>query len=128
MTQKKTRQRRRETLGNGKKEWTTDAQKAWLLDRKPAFLVAQEGGEKKLEAFWTSIKEDWFATWPLPELTEEEKQAGMTEKKQLAPAMLVSRHLLRQVELKKNFLDQSDSSSGTITIQGQIHLLRGAAV
>jgi len=57
-------------------EWTTEEQKLWLEDRKPAYTSAQTNGSKKFSVFWVATFDEWFARWPIEEPTEQEKSAG----------------------------------------------------
>lgn len=44
------------------KQWTTDAQLAYLCGHKNAFLEGQK--KKNLRDFWVDVERDWFRQWP----------------------------------------------------------------
>jgi hypothetical protein len=68
----------KKSRGGGSAKWTTPEQLIYLEDKKSDYHAAQLSGGKRFSNFWVSVFEGYFAEWPLPELTEEEKAAGMT--------------------------------------------------
>src|SRR5262245_41698126 len=66
----------------GPVEWTTEEQRLWLEERKPAYTSAQTNGSKNFKGFWATTFDSWFERWPIEELTEKEKSEGLdTEQK-----------------------------------------------
>ena len=48
--------------------WQDINQKAFFDNRVDVFNCANEDGSLR-ESFWLKIAEEWFVTWPLPNLT-----------------------------------------------------------
>jgi len=62
-----------------RRKWTTDEQEAWLEQRKPAFL---EANQKKTAAkdFFPAVVEEFCQKWPVAPVTEQEiADAGSVE-------------------------------------------------
>ena len=60
-------------------KWTTKDQEAWLEERKPAFLVANQ---KKCTAkeYFPLVTKEFREKWPVPLVTEKEvEDAGSLE-------------------------------------------------
>lgn len=53
-----------------RKSWTTDAQLAWLQERKPSFREALE--RKTLKEFFSNILKAFRQKWPVDPATTEE--------------------------------------------------------
>ena len=72
----------------GKKAWTTEEQKKWLMDNLAAY-VASRSTEAPSE-FWPPIYEDWFAKWPVTVAEgetgdkEELLASGMNKRKEVS--------------------------------------------
>jgi hypothetical protein len=60
--------------------WTTKDQFAYLQSKKALYEVTQTNGGHKFSDFWVMVFEYYFAHWPPPEVTEEEKTAGLTDR------------------------------------------------
>lgn len=54
----------------GKRQWTTEAQRAWLEELIPTFVQAQQ--EKTTQDFFLDTYRQWHGKWPTPAPTEEE--------------------------------------------------------
>jgi hypothetical protein len=71
-------------------EWTTEEQKAWLEDQKPAYTSAQMNGAKKFSLFWAATFEEWLRRWPNEPPTEQEKSEGVDEAEKMKRMKSVS--------------------------------------
>jgi hypothetical protein len=58
--------------------WTTKEQFVYLQSKRPLYEAAQNSG-RKFSDFWVAVFEYFFAHWPPPTLTEEEKAAGLND-------------------------------------------------
>lgn len=79
------KQKRSEKGKGGRRGWATSEQEAWLKDRISRYADAQgqtgkanKGRIRALGDFWPPLWEGWFEKWPLPELTEAQREAGVT--------------------------------------------------
>lgn len=70
--------------------WTTEEQKKWLEDRKPAHTAARTKGSNTLAEFWKNTYEGWLTLWPLEDPTEKEKNEGIDAEKKMAGFKKVS--------------------------------------
>jgi hypothetical protein len=62
-----------------RQKWTTEEQEAWLEERKPAFLLANQ---KKCAArnFYPDLVKEFRNKWPVPPVTQAEiDDAGSVE-------------------------------------------------
>lgn len=77
-------------LGDNITVWTTEEQKKWLEDRKPAHTAAHTKGSNALAEFWKNMYEGWLTLWPLEDPTEKEKGEGIDTEKKMAGFKKVS--------------------------------------
>jgi hypothetical protein len=78
-------------------EWTTEEQKKWLENRKPAHTAARTKGSNALTEFWKKTYEGWLTLWPLEDPTEEEKAEGVNAEKKMTGFKKVSGHRARVI-------------------------------
>ena len=71
----------------GPKGWAGDLQDEYLTSLIAAHAAARS--RKTLGDFWTSLWEGWFNQWPV-EVTDEEKEMGVTAKSKLKTQKNVS--------------------------------------
>jgi hypothetical protein len=76
--------------GGGNAQWTTDEQLAYLKSQSGAYQAAQARPGRKFSDFWVTVFEYWFQHWPLDELTETEKEEGLTKEDQARTVKAVS--------------------------------------
>jgi hypothetical protein len=75
----------------GPVEWTTEEQRLWLEDRKPAYTFAQTNGSKNFRVFWATTFDSWLKRWPIEELTEKEKSEGLDKELKMKKMKEVSK-------------------------------------
>lgn len=87
-------------MAKDRRRWTTPEQLDWLQQRHPAYLEAQSQG--RYDKFWPKIFQDWFATFPAREPTENDPVDSDLEPESDS-----------EPELQKASTTTSDSTSGS---------------
>lgn len=61
-----------------KRGWTNEIQEEFLLLHVAAYRVCQ--ASKKFNKFWVEVEREFAKKWPVPELTDGEKDEAITQK------------------------------------------------
>jgi hypothetical protein len=81
MTVPKSKKKKKTDIRPRKNQWTTLEQQSWLSDRVPEYHSIRLDPALDHSSFWAQIFEDWFAKWPAPEPTDEQKKNGIDKAK-----------------------------------------------
>src|SRR5262245_42839065 len=74
------------------KAWTTPDQREYLNSQRGDYTNAQsQRGAEAKKIFWALVFKHWQETWPFPELTADEKEAGVDEESRLVKLKEVGR-------------------------------------
>jgi hypothetical protein len=65
----------------GAPTWTTEDQEAWLEQKKPEYIQAQQDGHAGISNFWKASWDDWFERWPLASESVDETEADPAKRK-----------------------------------------------